>query len=300
MTTIVEHVHFMIDFEGMTRHVRDLWAEGSYWKCIETLEALGIPSKYNEAVIAGRMKMVQDPEGVKGVNGQLAKDNWQPVLMDCHRQRYPSYELVAKIVAEHTGWAMRYLDEAYAEVCELWYEYEHYTRYNAKRMDEIITILKAYPEDLLVLAGVGMQTFRYEAEFLSDYNPVANKYEVDIEGFIAHEAELAERPKPKPDKTFAIPTGAIDPKGNFYTCGWMEHSWLVYEVAQLTIQQARKLGWITIAHPMDQPNHLIITYGDEEPTQRQRDTVADWKMVHTAADEISTGAGEWDTSFYDD
>lgn len=306
METLIEKVHFKADFEGMTQHVRSLWAEGSYWKCVETLDALGIPQKYLYAVVDGSMKLVQDPQGKDGVDGLLAKDNWKPKLSACHYQRYPKYEDLSKILNQQRDWAMKYLDSAYLEVSSLWKEYEN-TRYNGDRLDEIILQLQAYPEEVLGLAGVDMQTFIYESSYNSMSKRVAAEKRFQgmedlrtepitpglpsVDEYIKHQLELDKAPKPKHDQTFSIPTGWILPNGKFYGCGWMDHGYISYEVSKLDPEQAQKKGWIKITHPLSQPNNLKIYYGDKEPTQKQLDTLFDWQQKYQGT--IENPAGEF-------
>lgn len=294
METLIEKVYFRVDFAGMTQHVRSLWAEGSYWKCVETLDALGIPQRYFYAVVDGGMKLVQDPDGKEGVDGMLAKDNWKPKLSACHYQRYPKYEDLSKILNQQRDWAMKYLDSAYIEILDLWKEYNN-TRYNGQRSDEIIRQLQTYPVEILEFAGIDMDTFVYEAK----YNPIANKFEFDadksipglpsVDEYIKHQLELDKAPKPKPDQTFSIPTGWILPNGKFYGCGWMDHGYISYEVAKLNPEKAQKKGWIKITHPLNQPKDLKIYYGDKEPTQKQLDTLFDWQQKHQGTIENQPG-----------
>lgn len=278
-------VHFMIDFEGMTKHVRGLWAEGSYWKCVETLDALGVPMRYWPAVIEGRAKLIQDPDGVKGVDGQLTKDEWQPDLDMCHNGRYPKYEQLSKLFEQQKQWAQN-LDQAYLEVCNLWKEYNR-TRFNGKRLAEIIRQLQTYPAEVLELAGVDVhELLPHEV----DYNPIAGKFEIDVDDYVAHQLELD---KAKPPKSgLSKPTGWLLPNGKFYSCDWMDHEWLCNTLKDITRDQAEAAGWIAFTHSVGQPTDFKIIYGNKEPTQRQLDTLFDWQQKYGEA-KIINPAGEW-------
>lgn len=282
-------VHFRIDFEGLTNHIRDLWAEGSYWKCIETIDAAGVPREYWAKVIAGEYKLAQNPKGKNGVDGCLVKDKWKPDLNRCHYQRYPSYYELSSIFEKQQKWANQYFDTAYLEILSLWKEYNR-TRYDGKKLYDIIYRLKQFPTEILEFAGVDMQRFLYEAE----YNPINNKLEIDVDAFVKRQLELDKAPRPKPDPEFKIPTGYILPTGKFYSCGWMEHTWLASVLSNsqhFDKTMARSMGWIEISHPLNQPTNLKILFGDKEPTEAQLGTLAEWQLKYQG--EIINAPGEW-------
>lgn len=104
----------------------------------------------------------------------------------------------------------------------------------------------------------------------------------NVDEYIKHQLELDERPKPEPDNEFNVPTGYVLPDGKFYSCAWMEHSWLAYVLGMENPQKANKAGWIMISHPINEPRSYYIYVGDKEPTQAQITTLAGWRAVYGA------------------
>ena len=61
------------------------------------LDDLGIPKYESFEIIRGNLKMVQNPDGITGIDGQTSKDNWKPKLENCDRSRYPDPNDLEKI-----------------------------------------------------------------------------------------------------------------------------------------------------------------------------------------------------------
>ena len=75
----------------------------------------------------------------------------------------------------------------------------------------------------------------------------------------------------------------------------MEHDWLAGAIGNspnLNKDIATKMGWILISHPMGKPNELSIFFGDKEPTQKQLDTLFDWRQKY----EGEVYPGEWESN----
>lgn len=140
-----------------------------------------------------------------------------------------------------------------------------------------------------------------------------------VDEYVKKQLELDKRPKPEPDQEFSNPTGYVLPNGKFYSCEWMEHSWLAFVLGDFGVQDARKAGWIMISHPLGQPRDYHIYDGDEEPTQAQIDTLDSWRQKYgeylkhdyvakeTAVDKLTykpaareTAAGEFTPDYGED
>lgn len=284
------NVYFKINFEGLTQRIREYWAEGSYSLALSIMVESGIPIGDAHNIIRGKLKMVQDPNGVEGVSGILVDDDWQPNLGICYMGKYPD--------PEDYQWfrlIYRYGTEGLVELHSL-AEWAVNTMNNSIYSLDKIRILqevKKVPEEIFEYFDLPDPRTIHTSEL---YKPELNLDSVDfstheaakdirhlpglpsVDQYIKRELELQKLPKPKPDKKFSQPTGAITPDGKFYSCGWMEHSWLTDAVANLTVEGARKQGWVMITHPMDLPTKYQIFYGDKELTQKQIDTLFDWKQ----------------------
>src|SRR5579862_9833829 len=82
-------VHFKICPKWLTGFVRDVWAEGSYQKTFNILNA-AFPLMKDElkfAIIAGRKKLVRDKKTEESMN--VVSDSWKPDLKRCYHGQYP-------------------------------------------------------------------------------------------------------------------------------------------------------------------------------------------------------------------
>jgi len=295
--------HFRIDFEWLTDHVRSLWAEGRYSLAQETLVDT-LPLDEIRDIIRGKRKLIQDPDGKKGVDGLVTDDNWKPDLSFCFLGLYPD-------PSDSTHF--RYVDQYGTDgishahnICRLvMNSYNYLEKMNFTRE------LQPYKDDLLVWLGfkevVGLrQKRRMELKDFEETQQKVERYSqclvpdfgitsgIDVDAFVKKQVELDSKPTPPPDPTFSIPTGYILPTGKFHPCGWMEHAWLANVLGNspnFSKEIASKMGWIEITHPLGEPNQLQIFYGDKEPTEAQLGTLAEWQLKYQG--EIINPAGEW-------
>lgn len=70
---------FRVNFEGMTRNVRDFWAERKYAYALEVVrDGFNQTEERALRILAGELKMIDAPGGREGIDGTLAPDNWKP------------------------------------------------------------------------------------------------------------------------------------------------------------------------------------------------------------------------------
>lgn len=305
-------VHFRVDFEGLTQMVRDYWAEGSYSLALSIMVESNIPINYAHDIIRGKLKMTQDPDEPEGVGGMLAEDNWQPNNAVCYMGKYPDPEDYKWFKLIH-----RYGTEGLNELRQLanWaVDAMNNSTYSLDKI-KILKEVKRVPEEIyeyfnipdpktihtgdlyeptINLNSVDMSWSEAASQIRTDrLNPLPGL--TDLDSWIKRQLELDKMPKPKPDKTFSKPLGWILPTGKFYSCEFMEHDWLASQIGNspnFSKTMAHQMGWIEITHPLGQPTQFKIIYGDKEPTQKQLDTLFDWKQKYGEAEELK-GAGEW-------
>jgi hypothetical protein len=107
-------VHFSIEGEFITEHVRNLWQERRFAHCLKTLGCVnGLTRDQHEAIIFGKAKLT-------GVNDlELEEDNWQPP-----DPRYYCPSLLTAMEQGEKWWELqeRREHEAYRYAKDNWWE----------------------------------------------------------------------------------------------------------------------------------------------------------------------------------
>lgn len=318
---LIGTVHFRVDFEGLTRMVREYWAEGSYTLALSIMTDSGIPIDEAHDIIRGKRKMTQDPDGKNGVDGMIADDNWQPSGAVAYMGKYPDpldngwFRLIHRYGTEGLK-QLRYDAEWAAEAMNA-------SSYSLDKI-RILEQVKHVPDEIYEYFDIPKPDTIHTGELRElpvdrldtiDYSWTAAAAQLreerlknapapmgvsvpglpDVDEFIKRQIELDHMPKPEPDTTFSRPLGWIILTGKFYSCEWMEHDWLASKIGNspnMDKTMAHNFGWIQITHPMNQPRNFQVIYGAKEPTQKQLDTLFDWEQVYGKA-EVITDSGVW-------
>lgn len=236
-------VHFTVDPDGITRLIRDMWAEGSYEKALNVLGSMAcgvvIPQGIQYDIIRGKKKFANyngDPDQFC-----IIVDNWKPRDGD-----YPDPE-PSKLAA----FLKKRADEEFkVEATTTGFDFTAMKRFGG--YDTIEQMNQA----LLIQRNI------------SKIDPLADM----------HSREERERNgKPKPDTELESKAGWILPNGKFYAClTAMEHVWLASQFGK-TEKQAEDAGWIKINHGLLNDTNILHF---KPPTQKQLNTLFDWCEKH--------------------
>jgi hypothetical protein len=264
MTTTTT-VHFKICPKWLTGFVRDVWAEGSYQKSFNIINA-AFPEMRDEikfAIISGSKKLVQDKHDKESMN--IANDDWKPDLSRCHNGLYPDPEEVRN----NAVYTARDLEE--------YLERKNPTPPKLDRAEFIenndLPDLKEVRREMKMFAGYDSLEEMNQALLFKRSIPTPEHY---VETQMSRDERAGQ--KPKPDKTLLADLGWITPDGKFYAClTAMEHVWLADQFG-LSEREAELAGWIKITRGIDMVRHVF--QGEKEPTQKQIDTVFQWCEKH--------------------
>jgi heat shock protein HspQ len=280
-----EKLYFRVDFEGLTRQLRDFWAEGSYKHAIDYGKGCGLTKELTEEVIRGKYKMVQDPDGRDGVDGMLAKDDWTPNLNMCHHCKYPDPNELYEI-AEQTFELKETVD--YARVFNLWGIAEEislaYKDSDMATARDLWNIVDTFPKEIREQVDIPYsralaEMTEEEYENAISIEKAKEKKMAELVGipsigdYINQELEREKRPTPKPTKNLKWDNGWLLPNGNFYPCegGTMEHIWLADRLGK-TENEAEQAGWIKLGKGM----LGIHICAFKKPTKKQFNFLFDW------------------------
>lgn len=140
-------VHFGVDFEGLTQLARDFWAEHNFDKARKLLiEGCDFENAVAMDIIQGRKKMAQHPDGKKGVDGIVVKDNWQPDLSECRFGKYPTLEDADRWVTLSIYYGADFLENSRQDIGELLLSYA--ISIDTIERSRIVKELKKYPSSL--------------------------------------------------------------------------------------------------------------------------------------------------------
>lgn len=306
--------YFRVDFEGLTRMVREYWAEGSYTLATSILTDSGIPINVAHDIIRGKLKMIQDPEGKPGVDGAIDDDNWSPDESYSYMGKYPDpdwFRLIHRYGTEGlkdlryaAEWAVTAMNNSTYSLdkIRILKEVKHVPEeiYEYFKIPDPSTIHTGdlYTGDLYEPEIVRLNTIDMsytEAASLLREDRLRNNIMIgspDVDTFIKQQLEFDNVDKLEPDKSFSKPLGWILPDGKFYSCEYMQHNVLADALANFNRDQANAAGWVEITHPLNQPRNYQILYGAKELTQKQLDTLFDWQQIYGQGNVINP-AGEW-------
>lgn len=262
----IGYVHFSIDFEWLTDHIRALWAEGRYKNALDLLDSSNCPKDQHKAILLGKLKMVGIDQGV------LAADDWIPPA------GYADPDNLREMAEEGMRYKKRYFEllrTNYFDLCEKWKD--------GKDLVVIEALFRQFPEEFAMTLNPIDRTpwnlaWRYHlvpagATAMGGFVP-------SVEEFVAHQMELDKREAPDPDPDFFADYGWLLPNGKFYPCEYWEHDWLA-NVLEYSVERAEKAGWIRVGKSRI-TEEWALTRGDNAPeiTQAQIDGLWEWCQNH--------------------
>lgn len=270
-------LHFKVDFDGVTKLLRDMWSEGSYHRAMRTLNELGLPSDIQESVIHGRAKLAQDPDGIDGVDGIVIDDVWTPRLANCAYGVYPAFDELSNLERKLQEYRAKYF---------VFLEFEFYKlkekaarSFSGIELDEIRLWFSAMPDEFVATLPLNEQAFLTTFLRVGYVAEMAGYFDAqrDVDVYVAHQLELDEKPTPEQDKEMISQFGWILPDGKFYPCERTDHVWLADRLDK-TEADAELAGWVKIGTDMHGKPYLYE--GEKRATQKQLDAVMDWCLVH--------------------
>lgn len=273
--THVEEVYFKVDFEGMTHLIRDIWSEGRYTVAIDILDSMNIPPEFHEDIIHGKLKIIQDPDGIEGVTGTLAHDNWKVNLDQCAFGFYPKFIDMPNMAEKMVTYYREYESKVIRDARMLYNDYME--SFHALDKERMANEFFQYPE-------------RIQEEIDPDGNVVNGRFMPllpnprlnlpSVEEFVERQLELDKIETVEPDPNFKSKYGIITDDGKFYGCGWMEHDWLCNRLGK-SKDDAMNV-WIIISKRGGSTdfNDIIFETFARSITQRQMDTVFEFCLAH--------------------
>lgn len=308
----IEKVYFRVDFEGLTNLIRNFWAEGEYSKALSIMTESGIDLENAHDVIRGKLKLIQQPGGREGVEGNLAKDNWKPNLDLCMWNKYPDpkdsafFRMIERYGVKGLNRQRSQIESALRALNESTYVPDKERLIDHLRelaIDDEVYKFFEYPTfwklekdwrpKRLTWAGRDKETYPdYVDELLSNdivpmtwsgsYSPAMK--ELDIDAYVKRQLELekiTEKPEPcnPPERA-----GWLSPKGEMYACNYNEHVWLA-DLLGYTGVQIEKEGWVKLHYTLLKPDRLLVDKGnkDKRLTQKQIDALWEW-AIHNKVD----------------
>lgn len=271
---VVGAVHFSVDFEWLTKFIRDLWTEGSFKQALDVLESSNCPERYHKDILRGKKKMVGIDEG------HIENDNWQPREPD----RYFDPDLLPKLAQDGERYKREYfrlLGNEYALLVRRWKSAS-----SGKELEDLSYQFKAFPSEFIQSLDPTEQLPYINAMRANDlgFYAARNTYEmltgneiasVNVEQFIRHQIELDKKPAPKPDTRYESDYGWITSGGLFYPCLYFEHIWLAGVLGK-TEAEADESGWIKIGYSKTLGEPVIHCWSTEKVTQPQLDALWQW------------------------
>lgn len=276
---VTETTSFTVDFDWLTDFVRSLWAEGSFRRALSVLEDMGIPEYESFEIIRGNLKMTQDPNGEKGIDGITAKDNWKPCLPNCELQRYPDPKELESIEKNRDKYAKIYIDQCVTEIYTMLQELNQAIETGKGMLiGNVEEKLFYYPDEAFQIVGINKNSYQEHLDKAELLYKIREKQEIKLEEYIQHQLELDKKSLPEIDVNLESLYGWLLPDGKFYPCNWQDHIWLAGKLGK-SEKQAEYEGWIKFT------KSGIYYLAQEKPTQKQMDVVFEWCNKH---DEVET------------
>jgi hypothetical protein len=261
---MIQKVNFRVDPKGLTRLIREMWAEGSYDKCLNILaavkhgEPLSLEVQYD--IIRGNKKLAlyrNDPDSFC-----IKPDKWKPKTFLYYPDPSPD-KLAAFLKIKSEQEAERQVSRALRG-------------YSPTNEDESEQVVGSLLEQRTMKKFAGYDSLE-EMNMAYAFKRSIPTPEQMIETLNSRD-ERAEKGKPTPDPTLLADAAWVSPLGDFYPCQTpMEHVWLVGQFGFSEVQ-AENRGWIKITR--DFVGKRLIHRGKKEATQKQIDTLFDWCEKH--------------------
>lgn len=259
-------VHFTVDPTGLTRLVREMWAEGSYDKCLNLLAA----TKHGEPLpIAVQYEIIRGKKRFALFNGDpdsfcIEADDWKPGA----GSRYPDPE-PSKLAAWLKEQSRLETDREMARIL---------------RGRGIEDDIDDEGEPRRTITAPKMMKRFAGFDSLDDMNHAMlmkrNIPTIDETVAAMHSRDERDGKKPRPDLTLSAEMGWLLPDGKYYAClTKMEHVWLAAQFGK-TEAQAEYAGWIKTTKDLMGERHIFK--GKRDPTQSQLNTLFDWCEKHKA------------------
>jgi hypothetical protein len=273
-----EALYFTTDFNWLTDFIRSLWSEGSFRRALDVLNDLGIPQHESFEIIRGNLKMIQDPDGVKGIDGQTAKDNWKPNLALCDHSRYPDPDELYAIEKERDIYAKKYIDQCVTQLNELLKDMSiALERGVGKDLSQYYDLINTFPDNAFEIAGIKKNDYFSMLDKIKSLYIQQEREGKKLEEYVDHQIELDSKELPEVDSEFKFLYGWLLPDGKFYPCDWLDHIWLASKLGK-SEEEAENSGWIKFTQSG------IWHVAKDKPTQRQIDAVFSWCNNHERMD----------------
>jgi hypothetical protein len=275
---LVGSFNFTVDFNWLTNFVRSLWSEGSFRRALSILEELEIPKKESYEIIRGNLKMIQDPNGKKGIDGMTLNDNWSPDLTLCDKGRYPDPDELYLIERNRDDYAKKYIDQCATEAHVLLIDLDNALKNgDGYRIEAIEDRLNSFPDEIYDIMAISKNDYFNHIDkvnYLFREKEIADK---KLDEYIIHQKELDTKKLPDVDINFDFLYGWLLPNGDYYPCAWMDHIWLAEKLGK-NEKDIENFGWIKITKSG-------IGYESEQvPTQKQLDGLLIWCNKHDKND----------------
>jgi len=267
-------LHFSIDFEWLTSHIRQLWSEGRYKVALDALRDSGCPEEYHKAILRGTIKMVGIDEGY------IEEDNWKPDLSICHHETYPDPDELSTLAQEGEKYKERYFYLLEKEYNALSYEWGRTTS-GPKLADLGYVIRTTFPEEFIETLSEDRKSMWKLAHREATPTLLPDMSLIDFDKFVEREKRLEEEETPEPDDYYQSKHGWILPNGYFYPCEYFAHDWLAHRLGR-TVVEAEDRGWIRVghSHATGKPSIHRGNNFNGPHTQRQLDAAWTWCQLH--------------------
>lgn len=274
--------HFTVDFDGLTRIVRDFWAEHNFERALSVLIKSHIPEATAHDIIRGKKRMAQDPKGRKGIDGIVVADDWTPNLNHCQHGVYPDPLDLPKLAADgvsSTAELKRIAEERWENAHSVIMT-QLREAIDENKWDELQELFDAY--DLLPAPVRSKHPLPYNRTYLLDVAARAKREkERRAKGlpsddpaqlFIDRQLALDKRPTPRPENPPKSGNGWLLPSGKFYPCeNPMEHIWLAGRLGKEE-HNAEASGWVKCATGLTG----VHVFSKTTPTQAQVNALYKW------------------------
>lgn len=266
-------LYFKVNFDGMNDLLRDNWGAGKFRWCYDFIASMGLTKAQGEAVVRGKLRMTQDPDGVDGVDGMLVEDDYDPGRRNSYYLDPDDLPRLSEMGFKAEEEVPRLQDLAISMIKRLQREGSP----NGVTIRDLDYLLRTFPAEALE---------RNDVYLVAGDSAYADIGLPTLDEFIEAQLKLDTKELPKPDPDCESANGLITPDGKFYPCDWMEHSWL--ESALFTMFPAKIATWQLISVFQSQLNKdtlgYSIAYTPAEarynPTDRQLETLMLWCAKH--------------------
>lgn len=293
MLESVEQVGFSITGEFITQQARDFWTEHSYTRALSLLECLiGSTFEQREAIIFGQGKLV----GVNNVEFQ--PDNWTPPEGYC-----PSIKEAMRRGENYVELLRRREDEAWQYARDNWHDTRgkkaagYYARIvklvgepRAKQIHDAVMGEMSERSQEFADSLHAKEKSKRAGNAVIDAATMARHamaQRLEMAGFdptaLATPEAMINRgydKTPELDERMESVNGWLQPNGNYYACGAMEHvgcaASLLPEGTADPEREAERLGWIKLVKSMT-GFHCM---GQKKPTKKQLNKLFDYATQH--------------------